>query len=301
MKFSEVDVTILKRLIGEVTDQDLSKMEQNLDCFLHPKVSLFIPSSGQCVYAVTPCHTHPSFTFIYYFQPVSDFIVEQKHRMYDLSDGKCLSAMSPNIPHQEVEEEFFQSYIAIAIDADFFQSILIQYTPEVLTFAGEAFAPHTELLNLLRCFILEANKRESTGLLNHLAVVITHFIVQSVVSDTQEVVPLYDRFEVDRTIAYMNSHFSEKITVESLAEYVNLSTGHFSKVFKAVTGETPIDFLNMLRLQKSRMMLMNNVKNITEIALECGFKSSSYFSTCFLEQYKLTPSAYRHSFLNRKV
>jgi transcriptional regulator GlxA family with amidase domain len=95
----------------------------------------------------------------------------------------------------------------------------------------------------------------------------------------------------------MNSHFSERITLEKLAGVVNLSSGHFTKVFRTVTGETPIDFLNNMRLRKARNMLMNGIGNMTEIAIGCGFHSSSYFASCFLEKYKTTPSAYRHNFL----
>lgn len=295
------DFDILNKLVGQLSENKVEMMKKNLDFFLHPKVSLFIPSCGQCAYAVTPNHTHPSYTFIYYFQPVNHFIVEGRNLTYDLTDGKCLTAMSPDIQHQEMEEEYFQSYIAIVIDAELFRETILQYADVVPVFRGEIFAPHPELLGLLRCFMLEANTEtyQNGELMEHLAFTITHLIIRSVLSENHNTIPLYDRFEVDRAIAFMNSHFSEKITIEDLADWVNLSTSHFSKIFKSVTGETPIDFLGMLRLQKARTMLRNNTSNITEIAIECGFNSSSYFSTCFLEKYKMTPSAYRQKFLNQ--
>lgn len=295
MEFTPDDMNILNRLVGQLTEETVEMMGKNLECFFHPKVSLFIPSLGPCKYALSPSHTHPSYTFIYYFQSVNDFITEDIHISYDLTDGKCLSAMSPGIPHQEMEEDHFQSYIAIAIDAELFQKIALQYLPKIPVFRGEAYVPHRELLNVLRCFMLAAGETgyHNSELLNNLAEVITHLIMQSVRSEIPDAIPLYDRFEVDKTIAYMNSHFSEKITTEDLAERVNLSAGHFSKIFKAVSGESPIDFLNTLRLQKARTMLMNREENITNVALKCGFQSSSYFSTCFLEKYRMTPSAYR--------
>lgn len=71
----------------------------------------------------------------------------------------------------------------------------------------------------------------------------------------------------------MNSHISEKINIDDLAERAYLSVGHFSKVFKTVTGAAPIDYLNNLRIRKACGMLANNVDNITEIALKCGFNT----------------------------
>ncbi len=286
-------IEILNKLIGDIGNDMAQQMRENLECFMHPKVSLFIPSKGHCGYAVMPSHTHPAYTFIFYFQPVSDMVVEGRHLSYDLTDGKCLSAMSPMVAHQEVEEAYFQSYIAVAIDKELFEGTLRQYQKHIPIFKGEIFTPHPELLNLLRCFMLESNQSGNESLLDSLAGVIAHLTARSVMAETPQTIPLYDRFEVDRAIAYMSGHMAEKITVDGLAEYVGFSAGHFSKVFKAVTGETPIDFLNMLRLQKARSMLMNDKHNITDIALSCGFSSSSYFSSCFLEKYRMTPSLYR--------
>lgn len=291
------DIEILNRLVGEIDEDLAQQMRENLEWFLHPQMSLFIPSRGHCGYAVLPSHTHPAYTFIYYFSPVSDMVVEGKHISYDLADGKCLSAMSPGIAHQEIEEEYFQSYIAIAIDQALFESALRHYQNAVPVFKGEIFVPHPELLSLLRCFMLESNMEGNTSLLDSVASVIAHLTVRSVCAKTQQTIPLYDRFEVDRAIVYMSSHIAEKITLDELAAHVGFSAGHFSKVFKAVAGESPIDFLNMLRLQKARGMLVNGTKNITEIAMSCGFHSSSYFSFCFLDKYKMTPSLYRQQIL----
>jgi AraC-like DNA-binding protein len=296
MNFHSTNIDILNNLVGLLDESKASVIQEKIDCFLHPKVSLFIPASGQCAYAITPNHTHPAYSFIYYFQSVSDFIMEGRHMSLDISNGKCLSAISPDIAHQEIKQDHFQSYIAILIDAEFFRAIVKQYAKPIPVYRGEAYTPHPELLGILRCFMLEASDNQNSELLDHLAFTIAHLVVRSVILDTAHTVPLYDRFEVDQAIAYMNSHFSEKITIEDLAERVNFSAGYFSKIFKSVTGDSPIDFLNEMRLQKARNMLMDSRKNITEIAIECGFNTSSYFSACFLEKYSMTPSAYRQNF-----
>jgi AraC family transcriptional regulator len=300
MKFSQSDYEILNKLVGRLNETIADKMNDNLECYLHPKVSLFVPSRGYCDYALTANHTHPSYSFIYYFQPVSDIIYEGRHRAYDLAEGKCLSATSPGILHQEIEGIYFQSYIAIVIDSELFQEIIAQYSSTVPIFRGEIFKPHSELLGLLRCFMLEAVGGRNEALLDHLAFVIAHLIVQSILSVPKSRVPLYDRFEIDQAITYMNSHIAEKITVEDLAAQANISSGHFSKLFKKITGNTPIEFLTMLRLHNASIMLMNPEENVTDIAMKCGFSSPSYFSTCFTEKYHMTPSAYRHNLLRQK-
>lgn len=302
MAFSRNDVEIMNRLIGPMDESTAALIYKNIDCFLHPKVSLFIPASGQCQYAITPSHTHPAYSFIYYFQSDSELVIEGKSIFYDNSDGKCLIAMSPGLPHQEPEQDGFKSYIAIQIDAELFRGIFGQYARFLPVFRGERFTPHLELLGLLKCFMLEANEYEcrNEDYLNQLALAVTHLTVRSVISSRHQAAPLYDRFEVDRVIAYMNSHFADKIMAEDLAALANLSTGHFTKIFKSVTGETPIDFLKTLRLKKARNMLLNSADNMTEIALKCGFNTSSYFSSCFIEKYRMTPTVFRQTFQEPK-
>lgn len=302
MTFGRDDLEIINRLVGSLDENTCTLMYENIDCFLNPKVSLFIPASGQCKYAITPSHTHPAYSFIYCFESFSELIIEGKSVSYDICDGKCLIAMSPDIPHQEPEQDGFQSYIAIQIDAELFRKTFRQYSRSLPVLRGEGFAPHPELLDLLKCFMLEAGEYEcrNPDYLNQLALAITHLAVRSVLYRTHQSAPLYDRFEVDRAIAYMNSRFDEKITVEDLAALANLSASHFTKIFKSVTGETPIDFLKALRLKKARNMLVNNVENITEIALKCGFNTSSYFSSCFIEKYRMTPTAFRQTFQQPK-
>lgn len=299
--FCDSELELIEALVGSLTMDMVQRMYQNIDCFLHPKLSLFIPANGQCGYAIKPNHTHPSYTFLYYFQPLQELIMEGKSISYDGIDRKYMVAISPEIPHQEVEQDSFQSYIAILIDKEFFLKVWGEYELLPPIFRGDCFVPHPELLSLLRCFMLSAdqNKEKDENLLEHLSHVILHFILLSIVSDNQKGVPLYDRFEVDRAIAFMNSYYSEKISIEDIAAHVSLSSGHFSKVFKTITGSTPIDFLNGIRLQKARNLLINSRKSITELAMECGFNTTSYFSTCFMERFHMTPSSYRQMLLHK--
>ncbi|MEA4814597.1 MAG: AraC family transcriptional regulator [Oscillospiraceae bacterium] len=302
MAFSRNDMEIMNRLVGPMDENTSTLIYENIDCFLHSKVGLFIPARGQCKYAITPSHTHPAYSFVYYFESVSELIIEGKSVSCDISDGKCLIAISPGIPHQEPEQDGFQSYIAIQIDAELFRGIFGQYARNQPVFCGERFRPHPELLGLLKCFMLETNEYEcrNEDYLNQLALAVAHLTVRSLLPGIYQTAPLYDRFEVDRVIAYMNSHFTDRITAEELAALANLSTGYFTKIFKSVTGETPIDFLKTLRLKKARSMLLNSADNMTEIALKCGFNTSSYFSSCFIEKYRMTPTVFRQSFQQPK-
>lgn len=297
-------IEIINKLVGSVDEKTASIMFERLECFIHPLVSIFIPATGQCPFAISPNHTHPSYSFIYYLQPVSDFISEGKHYSFPLVDGKCLSAMSPNIRHQEIQTDFFQTYIAILIDKDLFEKTLLHYTDSSPIFKGESFSPSAELAGLLRTFMMESKMYEDFGLLDSLATLISHMIARSVVTKTtsedslNKPTVLFNRFEVDRAIAFMNSHLQEKITLENLANQVNISQGQFSRIFKEVTGHSPIDFLNEMRLERAKGLLLScgtsgtGGKTMSEIAELCGFSTSAYFSSSFQKQYGISPTDY---------
>ena len=65
-------------------------------------------------------------------------------------------------------------------------------------------------------------------------------------------------------------------------------------VFKKVTGYSPIDYLLHVRLSKAAEMLLRSEKTISEIAQECGFTDSNYFSRQFRKNYNLSPREYRN-------
>ncbi|MEG1547040.1 MAG: helix-turn-helix transcriptional regulator [Bacteroides sp.] len=70
-------------------------------------------------------------------------------------------------------------------------------------------------------------------------------------------------------------------------------TNLFAKI-KAITGQTPNDFISNIRLKKAAFMLRNNPElNISEISDRIGFNSSRYFSKCFKDQYHISPLSYR--------
>jgi len=93
---------------------------------------------------------------------------------------------------------------------------------------------------------------------------------------------------VNKSIDFMELHYSEKITLEMLAAEGCFSAWHFHRIFKGIVGENPQEYLSRVRLEKA-VMLMNQKYSITEIALAAGFSSSSHFSQTFKKHYNVSP------------
>lgn len=98
---------------------------------------------------------------------------------------------------------------------------------------------------------------------------------------------------IKKTLEYISMHYTEKITLADMGKMVNLSLQHFSRLFKAYTGKTLIDYLTFLRLEQARFLLTTTTLPITIIPERTGFCNSNYFSRVFRKYYGMTPSAAR--------
>lgn len=94
-------------------------------------------------------------------------------------------------------------------------------------------------------------------------------------------------------VSFIYQHFSEKLTLSEIAASVGVCRSKCCQIFKKYLCQSPIDFLNSYRLEISSQLLTKTDKSITEIALECGFAHSSYYSELFLRYYSCTPREFR--------
>lgn len=92
---------------------------------------------------------------------------------------------------------------------------------------------------------------------------------------------------IKRVLDYMNQHYPETISARELALMSNFSEYYFMKLFRQYTGKTLIGYLNDLRLEKAKALLIHTDKPITEIATKVGFNNTSYF----IKKFQLTSGA----------
>ena len=102
------------------------------------------------------------------------------------------------------------------------------------------------------------------------------------------------RVAIQKGIDYMMCHFDEEIKLEELVESSGYSESHFCHRFKAITGHTPVTYLNRVRVIKAAELLVTTNEKITNIASKCGFDNISYFNRVFRKQMKMSPGQYRN-------
>ncbi len=100
---------------------------------------------------------------------------------------------------------------------------------------------------------------------------------------------------------YIKSHLADDdLSQNTMAEMAGISTEHFSRVFKNVTGQTYLKWLNMVRLEKAISLFPEEGMSLTEIAMLSGFQSIPTFNRVFRDAKGISPGEYRNLYTKRK-
>ena len=102
------------------------------------------------------------------------------------------------------------------------------------------------------------------------------------------------RRSVEIFLSELNEHLNENWRVGDMAAQCKLGITRFSMYCKQITNCSPLSYLNRLRLEYARQLLLEKAElPVTEIAYEAGFSSPQYFTTSFKRLHQITPQAYR--------
>ena len=95
-----------------------------------------------------------------------------------------------------------------------------------------------------------------------------------------------------KAMAYIHTFYTEPISRRDVATHVGLSERHLTRCFHQETGLTPITYLNRYRVKQAKALLDAGKMGITEVAVEVGFSSSSYFTRVFRDEVGVSPRTY---------
>lgn len=99
--------------------------------------------------------------------------------------------------------------------------------------------------------------------------------------------------DVKAILLYIQQHYAEDLQVSDLAAVINVSDRECYRLFQSQMDISPIAFLQQYRLRHAQALLLNSNWSITEIAMNTGFHSSSYFGKVFRHATGMTPLEFR--------
>ncbi|MDP4190380.1 MAG: AraC family transcriptional regulator [Bacteroidota bacterium] len=100
---------------------------------------------------------------------------------------------------------------------------------------------------------------------------------------------------INRVLRFINENLEKELSLGMLSREAFFSPYHFHRIFLSIVGETPGDFVKRLRLEKAaNLLIIRPEYSITEIALSCGFSSSSTFARAFRDYFNYSASDWRN-------
>lgn len=106
----------------------------------------------------------------------------------------------------------------------------------------------------------------------------------------------YDNTKIEnvkKVLGFVQKNYERSISIKDMAEVLQMNPQYFCRYFKKVTGKTPTEYVNEIRIEKAAGYLQQTDSKIIDIGMECGYDNMSYFIRRFREAKGITPSEYR--------
>ena len=98
--------------------------------------------------------------------------------------------------------------------------------------------------------------------------------------------------ELFPSLEYIENHLQDAIAIDTLSTLCSMNISMFRRKFKAFTGQSPLKYINFLRVEKAKEMIKSKLYTQTEIADACGFNTTAYFVKIFKNVTGTSPGKY---------
>jgi YesN/AraC family two-component response regulator len=100
---------------------------------------------------------------------------------------------------------------------------------------------------------------------------------------------------IQPAIEYIQENYCSSISLNTISSLCEISPSYFSKLFKKVTKQNLVRYINSIRVKQAENLLATTNKSISQIAVELGFEDCGYFIKVFKKETGLTPNTYRNA------
>lgn len=97
-----------------------------------------------------------------------------------------------------------------------------------------------------------------------------------------------------KAVRYLQENLEEPFSIDDCADHVGVSRRQIERLFQKNLGMTPLQYLNGLRLQHGRALLAETDMSVLDVAIACGYGSSSHFSKSFRKKFGISPHKFSH-------
>lgn len=146
--------------------------------------------------------------------------------------------------------------------------------------------------------ILKATESEKAGYQPYISGALHHLLGQLYMLVKQQSIPLDDQAEaiINKAKILLRNSIDADLSISEVARELGVSYSWFRKTFKTYTGIAPGQYLQQLRIERAKFLLLNQSKSVKSIAYDLNFTSAFHFSAVFKAKTGLSPVQYQKKF-----
>ncbi len=172
---------------------------------------------------------------------------------------------------------------------DYIVNLIIKHSKDYKPY----LAYNENRIKLFEDIYAQLEKGYSDDTLRYVNMIFYHFLSSLLYEERFNGTEIGKEDAISTAIEVMKNKLNEVLSLNELACISNLSTSHFSTVFKKETGYSPIDYFNHLKIQKACQHLLFTDMSIKEISFSLGVEDQYYFSRMFTKLMNVPPKEYR--------
>lgn len=256
----------------------------------HTTKILYITQSSYDAEWNSTLHTHQC-TELFYITKGKGIFRFEKEMVPVKADDMII--VNPMIMHTEQgqKQDAFE-YIAMGISGILFQE---ESEHDKGYFISNYFEYKHEVLFYLKTLLVEAKQKEQNW--QAMCQCLLEALIINIIRRSHIQMMVKAGISTNQSCAliesYIDKHFKEEITLETLSQISYLNKFHIAHAFKEYKGMPPISYVRLKRIEESQFLLTNTNISISEIASIVGFSSLSYFTQAFKRYTHLSPIQYR--------
>lgn len=264
----------------------------------YPYTQYFIQTPKKAFHI--PVHWHDEVEIIYIKKGSLKIYIEES--VFHANPGDLLFVNSGELHFMESDDvgvEYFTilfplEFISFQSEDILEQSVFLPLRQKQLLLPSEAVGGEREKFAALIEQMLWVNREQKTGYQLRTRILLLEMLEFLIEEERLRIAEYENGNSLQRDlIAFVQTHYAEKISLAMLAEEFHLSEKYVSWYFKEHFSIGFMQYVMHLRMSKAKDMLVTTERSITDVALSCGYQSVNLFIRNFKETYGITPLQYR--------